>query len=98
MCLRSFGHLRHTGRMNKLTPQADSPLTRPRATREEILAWPPTVPLETGALAFGLPRSTAYDLAKRGEFPAKVIKAGRHPIVITSDVWAVLGLVPAGNE
>lgn len=83
--------------MTKLTPQADSPPARPTITAREILSWPPTVSLEQAAPAFGLPRSSAYDLAKRGKFPAKVIKAGRHPRVITSDVIRVLGLAADPN-
>jgi hypothetical protein len=52
----------------------------------------PTVPLLEAAEWFGIGRSIAYDLAKRGEFPCEVLKiAGRYRAV-TADARRKLGL------
>ncbi|MFE3495304.1 helix-turn-helix domain-containing protein [Streptomyces sp. NPDC059175] len=67
-------------------------------TRDELLALPATVDLITGARAFGLGRTTAYDLAKAGEFPAAVIKAGKAYRVITADLLRVLHINPETSD
>lgn len=67
-------------------------------TRDELLALPATVDLITGARAFGLGRTTAYDLAKAGEFPAAVIKAGKAYRVITADLLRVLHITPDNSD
>ena len=46
-------------------------------TADEVLRLPATTDLETAASAFGIGRTTAYDLARRNEFPCRVIRAGR---------------------
>ncbi|WP_431969200.1 helix-turn-helix domain-containing protein [Actinacidiphila sp. bgisy160] len=63
-------------------------------TTGDVLALPPTTDLETAAAAaaFGIGRTTAYDLARKGEFPCKVIRAGRRMRVVTADLVRVLGL------
>ncbi|MFD3456130.1 helix-turn-helix domain-containing protein [Streptomyces sp. NPDC058691] len=48
--------------------------------------------METAAAAFGIGRTTAYDLARRGQFPCRVIRAGRLFRVNTSDRVKVLGI------
>lgn len=65
------------------------PLTR------DLLDLPPTVDVETAGKAFGLGRSTSYSLARAGEFPCKVIRAGRSYRVITADLLRVLQISPA---
>lgn len=67
-------------------------------TRDELLALPATVDLVTGARAFGLGRTTAYDLARSGDFPAAVIKAGKAYRVITADLLRVLHISPETSE
>jgi hypothetical protein len=42
---------------------------------------PLTVPLGTAADMLGIGRSTAYDLARRDEFPVPVLKLGRRRVV-----------------
>lgn len=82
--------------MSKLQSQGATldPPAPPAPTAAEILAWPPTVDIPTAAPAFGLSPSSGYYIARNGNFPAKVIRAGKHYRVITSSVWDVLGLSP----
>ncbi|MCZ4120821.1 hypothetical protein [Streptomyces sp. H39-S7] len=60
--------------------------------REELLALPAAVDLETGNRALGLGRSKGYDLARRGLYPCKVLRLGNAYRVVTADLQAVLGL------
>ncbi|MDX3237182.1 helix-turn-helix domain-containing protein [Streptomyces sp. ME03-5709C] len=61
-------------------------------TADEVLDLPATTDLETAAAAFGIGRTTAYDLARRNEFPCRVIRAGRVLRVATADIIRTLGL------
>lgn len=59
-------------------------------TLSEIKTWPATVDLETAATAFGVSRSHAYVLARRGEFPATVLAVGGRLKVTTASILAAL--------
>jgi hypothetical protein len=63
-------------------------------SREELLALPVSVDLDTGnrALGLGLGRSKGYELAKRGEYPCKVLRLGNAYRVVTADLLDLLGL------
>jgi hypothetical protein len=61
-------------------------------TREELLALPAAVDLETGNRALGLGRSKGYELAKRGAYPCKVLRLGNAYRVVTADLLQLLGL------
>ncbi|MCZ4510750.1 hypothetical protein O3Q52_21675 [Streptomyces sp. ActVer] len=61
-------------------------------SREELLALPVSVDLETGNRALGLGRSKGYELAKRGEYPCKVLRLGNAYRVVTADLLDLLGL------
>ncbi|MEU5898934.1 hypothetical protein [Streptomyces venezuelae] len=61
-------------------------------TREELLALPAAVDLDTGNRALGLGRSKGYALAKRGEYPCKVLRLGKAYRVVTADLLDLLGL------
>ncbi|MGX1514069.1 DNA-binding protein [Streptomyces collinus] len=63
-----------------------------RLTVADVLALPPTVDLVTGGRAFGLGRTTSYRLARSGQFPCKVVKAGGGYRVVTADLRRVLEL------
>ncbi|MEU0181379.1 helix-turn-helix domain-containing protein [Streptomyces sp. NPDC006207] len=70
-------------------------------TADEVLRLPATTNLETAAAAFGIGRGTAYDLARKGEFPCRVIRAGRALRVASADIIRALGLedrVPAASQ
>ncbi len=61
-------------------------------TREELLTLPVAVDLDTGNRALGLGRSKGYELAKRGEYPCKVLRLGKAYRVVTADLLNLLGL------
>ncbi|MEV1062551.1 hypothetical protein [Streptomyces sp. NPDC050263] len=61
-------------------------------TRAELLALPAAVDLDTGNRALGLGRSKGYELAKRGQYPCKVLRLGKAYRVVTSDLLNLLGL------
>ncbi len=67
-------------------------------TRAEMLALPVTVDVPTAARALGLGRSTAYELARRGEFPCRVLRVGRSYRVPTAGLMQVLGIEPPTRE
>lgn len=70
----------------------------PSLGRDDILQLPAVIDIETAARAFGLGRTTAYALAKAGEFPCELIKAGRSYRVITADLWRVLRIAPENSD
>jgi hypothetical protein len=59
-------------------------------TVADLLALPPTTDVETAGRAFGLGRSLAYRLARSGQFPCEVIRAGGAFRVVTADLLRVL--------
>ncbi|MFC8895836.1 hypothetical protein ACWDNT_03470 [Streptomyces sp. NPDC000963] len=61
-------------------------------SRDELLALPAAVDLDTGNRALGLGRSKGYELAKRGEYPCKVLRLGKAYRVVTADLLDLLGL------
>ncbi|GAA2676836.1 hypothetical protein [Streptomyces lunalinharesii] len=61
-------------------------------SREELVALPAAVDLETGNRALGLGRSKGYELAKRGQYPCKVLRLGNAYRVVTADLLALLSL------
>ncbi|MFI1938210.1 hypothetical protein ACH44C_13650 [Streptomyces purpureus] len=60
--------------------------------REEILALPAAIDLDTSNRALGLGRSKGYELAKRGEYPCRVLRLGKAYRVVTADLVNLLGL------
>lgn len=60
--------------------------------RDELLALPATTTIETAARALGLGRTRAYELAKLGRFPCKVIRIGVSYRVITADLHRLLNV------
>lgn len=61
-------------------------------SREELLGLPVAVDLDTGNRALGLGRSKGYELAKRGQYPCKVLRLGSAYRVVTADLLTLLGL------
>ena len=59
-------------------------------TLSEIKTWPAAVDLVKAAAAFGISRSHAYALARRGEFPATVLTVGGRLKVTTASIIAAL--------
>jgi len=58
----------------------------------EMLALPLMVDVSTAARALGLSRSTGYELARRGEFPCRVLHVGGSYRVPTAELLRVLGI------
>jgi predicted DNA-binding transcriptional regulator AlpA len=67
-------------------------------TLEEIRRWPATVSPAQAASAFGISRGYAYELIKRSQFPARVLKVGGKPRVITASILAALSEGASGED
>ncbi|MFF9567664.1 integrase [Streptomyces sp. NPDC014685] len=65
--------------------------------REELLALPVAVDLDTANRALTIGRSTGYALAKRGEYPVTVLKLGNAYRVVTADLYRLLGITVGGG-
>lgn len=63
-------------------------------TRAELLALPVTVDVGTAARALGLGRSTAYELARCGDFPCRVLRIRSTYRVPTAELLRDLGIEP----
>jgi hypothetical protein len=59
-------------------------------TIEAVRGLGMTTDVETAGAILGIGRTKAYELAKSGEFPAVVIKVGRHYIVSVPALLALL--------
>ncbi len=66
-------------------------VTRP-LTLAEIADLPAVTDLVTAGRALGLGRTKAYELARAGQFPCPVIRAGKNWMVPTAGLLALLGL------
>lgn len=62
-------------------------------TRAELLALPVSVDLVCAGRALGMGRTLAYDLAKRGQFPVRVLRLGNKYRVARADLLRQLGEV-----
>lgn len=60
-------------------------------TRDELLALPVTFDIVIAGRACGMGRTLAYDMAKRGEFPVRVLKLGNRYRVARADLLRYLG-------
>ncbi|MEO3830333.1 DNA-binding protein [Actinomadura sp. B10D3] len=65
---------------------------KPGLSAAEIRSLPVTIDLVTAGRAFGVGRTKAYQLARIGDFPCKVLRVGRSYRVSTADLLAALGL------
>lgn len=61
-------------------------------TVRELLDLPAVVDVATASRAFGISRSHGYNLARSGDFPCRVIRAGRSFRIPTTDLRRVLGV------
>jgi hypothetical protein len=71
-------------------------MTRP-LTLAEIAGLPAVTDLVTAGRALGLGRTKAYELARAGQFPCPVIRAGKSWVVPTAGLLALLGLPVPGS-
>lgn len=61
-------------------------------SRGELLELPVSVDVPTAGRALGIGRDASYDLVRRGEFPCRVVRAGRRVVVPRAELLRVLGL------
>jgi predicted DNA-binding transcriptional regulator AlpA len=61
-------------------------------TVRDLLDLPPTVDVETASRALGISRSHGYNLARAGQYPVRVVRAGRSFRVVTAELRRVLGV------
>ena len=59
---------------------------------DELRALPAAVSLATAARALGCGRTLAYELARRDQFPCRVLRVGTRYLVPTADLLHLLGL------
>lgn len=59
---------------------------------EELLALPVSTDLVTAGRAFGMGRTKAHELQRRGEFPCRVRKLGGRYRVARADLLRALGI------
>jgi hypothetical protein len=64
----------------------------PALTRAELDRLPPVVDLATAGRALGIGRTKAYELARTGEFPCRVLRLGNSYRVPTAFLRGLLGL------
>lgn len=67
-------------------------------TSAQLLELPAVVDIVTAGRAFGLGRTKAYELAKRGEFPCRVLHVGASYRVAAAELQAALGLTPTSQH
>lgn len=61
-------------------------------TREELLALPAAVPLDTASRALGVGRTKGQQLARAGEYPVRVLTIGNRRKVASADLLEHLGI------
>jgi hypothetical protein len=61
-------------------------------TIDDIHSLPVTIDLMTAARALGIGRTKAYELARSGEFPCRIIRIGDLYRVVTADLIRLLGM------
>lgn len=61
-------------------------------TQAELLVLPVAVDLATAGRAFGLGRTKAFELARSGSFPCRVIPVGNKYRVPRSAIFEALGI------
>ena len=71
-------------------------------SRDELLALPPALTVETAAKVFGIGISTARDQVRRGLWPTPVVRVGRQWRVPLEPMLQLLGVTrethPPGNS
>jgi hypothetical protein len=67
-------------------------MTEIELTMDELLALPVSVDLVTAGRAFGMGRTKSFELARRDEFPCRVLKIGKKYRVPRSAIFDALGI------
>lgn len=61
-------------------------------SRQELLALPPFISVETAASILGIGRTRAYELAKHDQFPCRIVRVGTTYHVVTEDIRRLAGI------
>jgi hypothetical protein len=61
-------------------------------TEDELLALPVSVPLVTAGRALLMGRTKSHEMARKGEFPCRVLKLGGTYVVPKAELLRVLGI------
>ena len=80
--------------MPRAAPQAGATGQRVWTTREVLALGVRTDVPQAGEILAGLCRDESYRAVKRGSFPVPVLKVGRHLVVPTAPILALLGIGP----
>jgi hypothetical protein len=85
-----------TARRPRSRKAGGRPVTR-KLTPAELQDLPAVTSLVTAGQALRVGRTKAYELARAGEFPCPVIRAGKTYLVPTAGLLALLGLPVPGR-
>ena len=69
----------------------------PPLSFDELRSLPTVVDLMTAARALDIGRTKAYQMAKAGEFPVRIIRVGNGYHVPTAELMKVLGVEPVAE-
>jgi hypothetical protein len=69
-----------------------------RLTLAELQQLPAAVDLITAARILGVGRTKAYDLAKHGEFPCRIVRLGNAYLVPAAELLKLLGIDLPNND
>ena len=65
---------------------------------EQIRALGVTTDIVTAGAVLGIGRTTAYRLARSGEFPVPLLKVGNRYLVVVAHLLSAVGIQPASVE
>jgi excisionase family DNA binding protein len=72
-------------------------MARQAMSREELLQLPAAIPLwPDAARVLGVGRTRAYEMAKAGEWPTRLLRLGNTYRVPTAELLALLAVEPRG--
>lgn len=74
------------------------PARRRTWTPEQVRALGMTTDLETAASVLGIGRTLAYDLARTGDFPVRLLRLGRRVLVPVASLLEYLGEAPTNDR
>ena len=73
-----------------MTDTTDTTISAAEPTLTEIRRSPAAVSIPRASAALGISKSHGYELAKAGEFPARIISLRGRAVVVTADLLRVL--------
>jgi Helix-turn-helix domain len=80
-----------------LSPSTSSTPCPPPSTSSRQPLRPTTANAGSAARSLGIGRTKAYQLARTGEFPCRIIRVGTGYLVPPAELLKVLGVTPPGS-